>query len=191
MTNLPLRVALASIALVLGGASALAQVDGGPADADAGAPGCEPSCEGDVLTFCDESAAVTLDCTDGDVEGSVRCGVLSAEWGADCLLGAGAPCDPGYALGLSRCDRAAGLFCIDQTCTAASEPPAPEGPLEPTPGTNELPEDTTTTETEPFSCESCNEPGTSTAVLGGAGLLLLRWPRRLRRPERRGRTPRA
>lgn len=164
--------------------------DAGTDDAgsdDAGPASCTPTCEGSVLTFCDESAAVTLDCTGGDVEGAVRCGVISTAFGADCILGAGAPCDPDYAFGLSRCDRAAGLFCIAEVCTAAEGPVAPP-PLEPTPGSapQTTPEDEETT-TDPFGCGSCSESSSSAAFLGGALLLALRPLRRRAAREQRRR----
>jgi hypothetical protein len=99
------------------------ELDAGELDGelDAG-PNCEPRCEGDELLFCDDGALVALDCQ--ELEG--RCGLLSDEWGFDCLVPEGAPCEPGYADGLSRCEGSAqaALCCIESECAA---PPAGTG----------------------------------------------------------------
>lgn len=156
-------------------APALAQTDAGVIDAGEPDP-CDPSCEADGLHFCDGEAPSVLPCATP----FARCGELSAAWGADCLLAAGATCDPGYAFGDSRCDRAASLFCIEGTCQVASTPEAP-GPLVPSAGTSVA--DTSSATNDPFACSSC---GTSSALglfcFGGA----LRGLRRTRRAVRPG-----
>jgi hypothetical protein len=190
-----LRLALRSgllAGLVTLAAPAAAQVDAGPEEGepDAGEPDagpdgepdpCDPRCDGDVLLFCDVVTPVALDCVGGPLEGAVRCGELSPAFGADCLLGAGAPCDPDYGFGLSRCDRQAGLFCIDGTCAPAPGPPPVPEPLVPTPGSRPPP---TTDVDAGTSCLGCANPApTSTAALGGALFLLRRRARLL--PRRR------
>lgn len=114
--------------LALGSAPALAQ-DGGiddagasdagldegdAGDSDAGAVDCVPVCEGDVLRFCDDGEPVELDC--GEEGGT--CGLVSEEWGFDCLLPEGAACEPGYAEGISRCEGSgeADLCCVEGAC---------------------------------------------------------------------------
>lgn len=163
-----------AILLSLAAAPALAQTDGGVADAgepdggvvDAGAPDpCDPSCQGDQLQFCDGDAASTLDCATL----GARCGELSAAWGADCLLPVGAACDPGYGYDESRCDRAASLYCIDGACAVAS---APQGqpPLSPSAGSSAADDSSTS---DPFACSSCTD-GSAAGVFVLAGALLRR-----------------
>jgi hypothetical protein len=147
--------------------------DAGPdagAEADAGPDACDPVCAGDTLQFCDDGAPATLDCT---ALGG-RCGLLSADWGNDCVLGAGVACDPGYAFGASRCDRGAGLFCLDGACTAGNGP-EDEPTEEPTPGT-EIP--LTTGSTNPFGCPDC---GSGQSALLVPALFALRGISRRRR----------
>ncbi len=157
---------------VLVAAPALAQDDAGVPDA--GDP-CDPSCAGAVLSFCDGAAPTTLDCA--ALGGT--CGVLSVEWGPDCLLPAGAACEPGYAFGASRCDRAQSLFCVEGTCQVASGQPAP-ATLEPTPGTATS-ATTTTATTDPFGCASCGTASAFGLVCFGGAL------RRVRRMVARAR----
>ena len=150
--------------LLLLSPAALAQVDGGIPDA------CDPRCEGAVLHYCDGELPALLDCAALDA----RCGELSPSWGDDCLLPAGAPCEPGYAFDESRCDRAASLFCVDGACAVASGPQSPPV-LEPSAGSGSS---TDSSSDEVLDCSSCSS--TSAAglfVLAGA----LRRLRRLRR----------
>lgn len=95
-----------------GAADAGSDADAGMTDGGAGATdagGCAETCAGDALTFCDGATGEvqTIDCASFDA----RCGELSAQWGLDCLLPAGAECAPGYAGGLSRCDPDDAPFC--------------------------------------------------------------------------------
>lgn len=150
--------------LALLASPAAAQNDAGVADA--GDP-CDPSCAGAVLSFCDGAAPTTLDCA----ALGATCGELSAEWGPDCILPAGAACEPGYAFGASRCDRAQSLFCVDGTCQVASGAPAP-ATLEPTPGT--ATETTTSATTDPFGCSSCGTASALSFLCFGGALRRLR-----------------
>lgn len=164
-----------TLLLILAYASpALAQSDGGVEDAgpvDAGDSGaCDPRCEGDTLRFCDGEEPTALDCATLEA----RCGELSAAWGADCLLPAGAACDPGYGFGESRCDRAASLYCVDGACAVAGGP-SPAEPLEPTPGTQSR--SSGSSATDPFGCDGCSNTS-------AAGLFLLAGAlKRKRRPR--------
>jgi hypothetical protein len=135
---------------------------------------CTPFCEGNTLHFCDVGEQVTLTC---GTDVGARCGVVSEEWGADCLLGEGEPCDPDFAGGVSRCDREAGLFCVDEVCTAASGPPPAEGPLEPTEGTASS-TTSTTSSTDIAACLGCS--GDSTGALLVGAFFLKRLGRRRR-----------
>ena len=104
------------------GTSDAGSVDAGTSDAgntDAGvAPTCIERCEaGDTLVYCDGDAEQRLTCA----ELNASCGPLNTTWGLDCLLPEGAPCEPGYADGASRCNPAANLFCDVDTC-ARCEP---------------------------------------------------------------------
>ncbi|MCC7109196.1 MAG: hypothetical protein IT382_07920 [Deltaproteobacteria bacterium] len=141
--------------LLLLSPAALAQVDGGTPDT------CDPRCEGAVLHYCDGELPVLLDCATLDA----RCGELSPAWGDDCLLSAGAPCEPGYAFDESRCDRAASLFCVDGACAVASGPQSPPV-LEPSASSGSS---TDSSSDEVLDCSSCSS--TSAAglfVLAGA-----------------------
>lgn len=132
-----------------------------------GEGGCDPSCSGTTLSFCDP-APTTLNCAaDGDVPGATACADIPG-WGADCVLGAGAACDPGYAFGKSRCG--ADLACLAGTCTVGA-PQAP-APLTPSPGTHATA--TTVTNTNPFSCLGCGQSTPSGALMFGGLLLALR-----------------
>ncbi|MCC7074899.1 MAG: hypothetical protein IT383_26550 [Deltaproteobacteria bacterium] len=150
---------------------ALAQDDAGAPDA--GNP-CDPSCAGDVLSFCDVSQATTLDCA----ALGATCGALSAEWGPDCLLPAGASCEPGYAFGASRCDRAQSLYCIEGSCQVASGAPASPA-LTPSAGTGTA--STTSATSDPFGCSSCGTASALSFLCFGGAL------RRLRRAVARAR----
>src|SRR5690606_20759896 len=55
--------------------------DAGPGSEDGGTADCTPRCDGEVLRFCDDGTPVELDCS----ETGATCGILSEEWGADCL----------------------------------------------------------------------------------------------------------
>jgi hypothetical protein len=95
--------------------------------ADGGEP-CSASCDGEILTYCDSVTgdAYSLDCSDMEA----RCGLLSEEWGMDCLLGEDAPCSALYAQANSRCDPAVPLYCNAGTCqrspgTGNESPDAP------------------------------------------------------------------
>jgi hypothetical protein len=117
---------------------------------DAG-PACAPACDGNTVTFCDDDEVATIDCAQ-DVHAGSTCRRLSAEWGDDCVLPEGAPCDPGYAFGASRCDPGPPrLSCIDGVCAPGA--PASEDPLEPTPGTTVINNNPATT--NPFGCSGC------------------------------------
>lgn len=168
--------------LVLLAAPALAQSDAGVDDAgaadagdvDAGEPDpCDPRCDDAVLVFCDGTAPTTLDCA----ALGASCGALSAAWGDDCLLSEGASCDPGYAFGESRCDRAASLYCIEGSCQVASGP-EPQSPLSPSAGTGAT--SSTTTSSDPFGCSSCGAASVFGFTCFGGALR-----RRRRRPSRR------
>jgi hypothetical protein len=95
---------------------------------------CEPRCDGDLLLFCDGVGAAEIDCR--DLAPGATCGLLSTEWGVDCLLPAGASCDVGYAGGAGRC--AAPNQCGTQvegeepTCGARADI---DSDVAPTPGT--------------------------------------------------------
>ncbi len=129
---------------------------------------CTPQCDGDVLRFCDFGAAATLVCADVDANVSGEtCGLLSAEWGFDCLLPDGAACDPGFGFGQSRC---AGGACIDQVC--ATGEPLGEPVLEPTQGTDFVANTAPTSD----SCLGCPQ----TSLVGPLPLLGL-WRARRRR----------
>jgi hypothetical protein len=150
---------------------------------------CDPACVDDggvpAVSFCDEADAgpSAIACApDGGVTGSDGCASIPAvdggqPWGPDCVLGEGAPCDPGYAFGASRCDpdkvdsNGHHLFCVGDVCTFAASKPGPEAPLEPSAGTHTAPSSTT-------NCFGCNNTSTAGAVMFGAALLSLR---RLRR----------
>jgi hypothetical protein len=135
-------------------------------DPDAG-PACDPACNGATeLAYCDDGEPATIDCT--AIGG--RCTLLSDAWGDDCVLSAGQACDPGYAFGASRCDRAASLFCIGGECTQASGPEN-EPDEEPTPGT-EVP--ITAGSTNPFGCPDCGEGQSALLVPALFGLRALR-----------------
>ena len=151
----------------------------GPSSAqDAGPDPCDPRCEGDTLHFCDGDTPATLDCR----AVGTRCALLSEAWGEDCVLGMSAQCDPGYAFGASRCDRAASLYCIEGICAEADGPvTGEEDPEQPTGGT-EIAD--TTTASDPFGCSSC---GTGQAAALLPALVLLRLRRRERAGARRGR----
>ncbi len=137
------------LACVVAGVSARAR-----AQADAGPDPCTPHCSGDTLAFCDGDAATTLDCRSLDAS----CGLLSDAWGDDCLLRAGAACEPGYAFGASRCDArstTAALFCIDGACVVA-DGPAPAPTETPTAGTEV---GAVANDTSPFGCLNCGNFG--------------------------------
>ncbi|MBI1946019.1 MAG: hypothetical protein HYS27_10000 [Deltaproteobacteria bacterium] len=173
-TSVLLAVAAAPVLFAV---PARAQADAGVQDAgveDAGTPDnpCDPSCDGDTLRFCDGETPRELPCD----APFARCDELSAAWGADCLLPEGAACDPGYAFGESRCDRAASLYCIEGTCQVASGPEVP-GPLSPSPGTSST--SGTSATSDPFGCSSCGS-ASALGLLGCGGAL-----RRLRRRARR------
>lgn len=154
------------------GAVDAGEADAGTIAADAGQPDpCDPRCEGTFLAFCDGEEASTLNCADLDA----RCGELSAAWGADCLLAAGAACEPGYGFGESRCDRADSLYCIDGVCAVASGPAAPD-PLTPSAGTHA--DSDQDAASDPFACSSCTQ-GSAAGLFVLAGAL-----RRLRRLRR-------
>ncbi len=119
-------------------------------DDDAGFSGdCTPTCDGELLRFCDDGEPVALDCT----ETGATCGLLSDEWGFDCVLPAGADCDPGYAEGLSRCDGAgdATRCCVDDVC---GDPGEANSCRRFAPGTPAFPEEPGSTD-EPPAAASC------------------------------------
>lgn len=95
--------------------------DGGVVEDDAGPVDCTPRCDGEILRFCDADRPVSLDCS----ESGATCGVLTPEWGADCLLPEGAACDPSYADGVSRCQGAStsgpSSCCVEGVCTVLTE----------------------------------------------------------------------
>lgn len=148
-------------------------------DGDAGPVDCLPRCEGEVLHFCDDGEPVQLDCT----ETNATCGILSEEWGADCLLPEDAACEPGYADGLSRCQGAGddppSACCVDEVCLGVNDvddcrdllPGAPDRPAT----ANPVAQNTTT------SCLGCD----SIPLIGLTPLLVgLRLHSRLRRRRR-------
>jgi hypothetical protein len=141
---------------------------------------CDPVCVDDAtLAFCADGEPTTLPCA--SVAAGARCGLLSAAWGADCLLPAGAACDPDYGFGDSRCDD--GLSCRDQVCAPGE--PAPSPPATPTAGTTVDLGPTTTA--SPFACAGCAaSPADGVWAALGALLLLLR---RGCRPSPRGTAP--
>ena len=168
-------------------------LDDGGALSDGGAPcaGLAPACDGDVLRFCDEVTGEVraLDCA---AELGGRCGLLSDEWGADCLLPEGAPCDPGYADGLSRCEGSAEATrcCVDGAC--ASPPASTESCLELVPGAPDVGPDTapapgdgaTTTTTPSASCPtgSCAGPEPTPFAALALGLFMVgRFTRRAKK----------
>jgi hypothetical protein len=127
---------------------------------------CTPTCvDATTLSFCDTATPTTLDCA--TVARGARCGELSADWGVDCLLPAGAACDAGYGFGESRCDD--GLSCIDGACAAGT--PAPTSPPSPTPGT-------ATTATTTTTASSCLGGSAAAVLLPAAALSRLRRRRR-------------
>jgi hypothetical protein len=95
-------------------------------------PDCTPRCDNNSLLFCDGIGATTLPCD--EVTDGATCAVLSSAWGADCVLPAGATCEPGYAFGVSRCNPP--LVCAnnDGSLTCGSGPPA-NTDATPSPGT--------------------------------------------------------
>jgi hypothetical protein len=126
---------------------------------------CGPACNGDMLRFCDGAQVVELDCR----ELGTRCTVISTEWGADCVLGEGAACDPGYAFDASRCDPTVDLaapprrlYCIDGVCTYAESTPGPPADEEPTPGTAIALD---AGDTNPFGCSDCGNSGVAAVIL--------------------------
>ena len=129
---------------------------------------CVPFCTDLTLHFCDGSDEMALVCT--DVDPAARCGELSPEWGADCLLPVGAACDPGYAFGGSRCDGDASLFCIDGACTVA-DGPAEQGPLSPTPGSESI---DTSTDTGGCGASGCAQSGTALWLVALVPMLMRR-----------------
>lgn len=129
--------------------------DAGPGSEDGGTADCTPRCDGEVLRFCDDGTPVELDCS----ETGATCGILSEEWGADCLLPEGAACDPSYADGLSRClgSSDASVCCVEGTCQA------PEGDTSTCrafrPGTPDRPGAGSATDTsdDGSGCLGCND----------------------------------
>lgn len=152
-------------------APAFAQTDAGVLDAgvvDAGPPDvCDPRCQGAELSFCDGATPTTLDCP----ALGASCGELSAAWGDDCVLPEGAACDPGYAFGESRCDRAASLYCIESTCQVAAGPET-QAPLSPSAGTTSS--NGTTASSDPFGCSSCGAASALGFTFVGGALRRLR-----------------
>jgi hypothetical protein len=141
-----------------------------------GAPDpCDPACvDAARLSFCADGVPTELDCA--AVAVGSRCGDLSTAWGADCLLPAGAACDPDYGYGDSRCDD--GLACRDAVCVAGE--PQAAAPLAPTPGTTVDLGPTSTA--SPFGCAGCAAASPVDGVLVAVvvGLALTRAGRALR-----------
>jgi hypothetical protein len=135
---------------------------------------CERAClDANTLQFCDTGVASTLACN--DVDDSAVCGFHSARVGFDCVLPAGAACDPAYAFGTSRCGP--GLFCNALVCSTTA--PAAAGDPEPTKGTK-VDADATTT-----SCTSCAATDATAWLVMFTPALLVRW----RRQRNEARTP--
>lgn len=137
---------------------------------DGGAP-WPARCEGNTLIFCDALTGEerTLSCD----ELGATCGLLSDAWGFDCLLPEGAPCEPGYANGLSRCAGASSrtLCCVDGTC---AEPPSgterchdllPDPPPVPGPGGEPAPSGEDTPATSGCPVAGCTQAPASLAAL--------------------------
>jgi len=153
-------------------------IDAGPQIdvADGGEP-CEASCDNDALTYCDSVTGdiYSLNCSAMEA----RCGLLSEEWGMDCLLGENAMCSALYAQANSRCDPAVPLYCNAGTCqrTPGSGSDSPEAP-----GSAGGIDDVGDEDPHPFACLGCDDsdlPDIPFSLLFiGLSLRRLKWGRR-------------
>jgi hypothetical protein len=200
-------VALAQDGGIDAGVDAGSVVDAGTSPADAGAPDdddagvppdpmdggtmptdCQLRCDGNVLRYCDAvtGEALSIDCDALDA----RCGILSNDWGLDCLLPEGAACSSGYAEGLSRCDPAspAGrLYCNMNTCqTSEGDDVIPEVPDD-SGGLG----DTVEENPHPLACLGCSNDNNPLPFSFSALFILLGLRQLTPEARRRRRTPRS
>ncbi len=141
--------------------SLYSQEDAGMAVPDIGTDAIDDvQCEADILVFFDRSVNEdrSIDC----IALGGHCGILNDDWGLDCVLDENAMCDSGYANGYTRCNREAGLFCIESKCII-SEPIEQEG-VEP-------PDDASGIGDRPNDTGSCVQTDSSFLILSLIGLI--------------------